>query len=81
MNVEVLGTDEFQAWFLDLSVEEQAAVVNVVRKLEIAGVALGRRTRATWRAPRNRFVSSGGSRAGARSGSFTPSTPGAAPSS
>lgn len=30
MNVEVLGTDESQAWFLDLSVEEQAAVVNVV---------------------------------------------------
>ncbi len=42
MNVEVLGTDEFQAWFLDLSAEQQASVVNVVRKLEIAGVALGR---------------------------------------
>lgn len=32
----------FQAWFLDLSAEEQAAVVNVVTKLEISGVALGR---------------------------------------
>lgn len=42
MTVEVFGTDEFQAWFLDLSAEEQAAVVNVVTKLEIAGVALGR---------------------------------------
>ena len=42
MNIEVLGTDEFQAWFLDLSAEEQASVVNVVRKLEIAGIALGR---------------------------------------
>ena len=42
MNVEVLGTDEFQAWFLDLSAEDQASVVNVVRKLEIGGIALGR---------------------------------------
>jgi hypothetical protein len=27
MTVEVFGTDEFQAWFLDLSAEEQAALV------------------------------------------------------
>jgi len=39
---EVVGTDECQAWFLDLSEEEQATVINVVTKLEIAGVALGR---------------------------------------
>lgn len=42
MKVEVFGTDEFEAWFLDLSAEEQGAVVNVVTKLEIAGVALAR---------------------------------------
>jgi hypothetical protein len=40
--VEVFGTDEFQAWFLDLSEEEQASVINVVTKLEVAGVGLGR---------------------------------------
>jgi hypothetical protein len=42
MTVEVFGTDEFQAWFLDLSAAEQEAVINVVTKLEIAGVGLGR---------------------------------------
>jgi hypothetical protein len=42
MTVEVFGTDQFEAWFLDLSAAEQEAVINVVTKLEIAGVALGR---------------------------------------
>lgn len=42
MMVEVFGTDEFQAWFLDLTADEQGAVISVVTKLEIAGVSLGR---------------------------------------
>ncbi len=42
---EVFGTDEFRACFLDLSAEEQAAVVSSrheARDREISSVALGR---------------------------------------
>lgn len=38
---EVVYTDEFEEWFVDLTEEEQEAVFSVVQKLETAGVALG----------------------------------------
>lgn len=38
--VAVVTTEEFDAWLADLTAPEQAAVVNVVAKLEILGVAL-----------------------------------------
>ena len=39
--VEVLGTDEFESWFLALSAADADAVVRVVGLLEVKGLALG----------------------------------------
>ncbi len=39
--VDVLGTDEFDAWFQALSDAEAREVMNVVDKLEILGLSLG----------------------------------------
>jgi len=39
--VEVVGTDEFDAWFQALSDAEGKEVMSVVDKLEIVGLALG----------------------------------------
>ena len=41
MMVEVLGTDEFESWFLGLSTADADAVVRVVGLLEVKGLALG----------------------------------------
>ena len=38
---EVLGTDEFAAWFQALTYAEGKEVMNVVDKLEIMGLSLG----------------------------------------
>jgi hypothetical protein len=38
---EILVTDEFKAWYEDLSIEEQESVFRVVTLLEGRGVALG----------------------------------------
>jgi hypothetical protein len=38
---EVIYTDEFGDWFESLSAEEEKAIVNVVRKLEVLGLQLG----------------------------------------
>jgi hypothetical protein len=39
--VEVIGTDEFAEWFLDLDDSDAAAVTRVVGLLEVKGTALG----------------------------------------
>ena len=39
--VEVLGTNEFESWFLELSAADTDAVVRVVGLLEAKGLALG----------------------------------------
>ncbi len=39
--VEIIFTDEFGEWFDSLSEDEQGDVLDVVRKLEVKGVALG----------------------------------------
>ncbi len=39
--VEVIATDEFEAWFIDLDRPLTDAVIRAVRKLELAGTALG----------------------------------------
>lgn len=39
--VEVLGTTEFEEWFLDLDARDTVAVVRVVGLLEARGLALG----------------------------------------
>jgi len=39
--VEVLGTDEFESWFLGLSTADADAVARVVGLLEARGLALG----------------------------------------
>lgn len=38
---EVVYTDEFETWFVDLTEEEQETVFAVVKKLETVGLALG----------------------------------------
>jgi hypothetical protein len=39
--IEVLGTDEFESWFLGLSTADADAVVRAVGLLEVKGLALG----------------------------------------
>jgi hypothetical protein len=39
--MEVIGTDEFEGWFLELSDEDARAVLNVTAKLEAGGISLG----------------------------------------
>ena len=39
--IEVLGTDEFEQWFLDLNEADSMAVARVVGLLEAKGTALG----------------------------------------
>ena len=39
--IEVLGTDEFEKWFLDLNESDSIAVARVVGLLEAKGTALG----------------------------------------
>lgn len=39
--IEVLGSDEFEQWFLDLDESDSMAVARVVGLLEVKGTALG----------------------------------------
>jgi hypothetical protein len=39
--IEIVGTDEFEAWYLDLDVDETRAVDRLVELLAEAGVRLG----------------------------------------
>lgn len=39
--VEVIGTDEFEAWYLDLEAQDSRSVTKAVERLELIGLGLG----------------------------------------
>jgi hypothetical protein len=72
--VEVLGTDEFESWFLGLSTADADAVVRVVGLLEAKGLRSGFPTPLHLREAVTPFASFGFRASDALCESFTPST-------